>query len=225
VSGRHGLPPRRSRAAVEFGPDPAAGASPLARPAPASSGVTDHPIFRAEALQSYAGFAQSPDALIRLGKPWLRWLYGMALALLVAGIALVATVRTTQDSYGTAVVTEPSGRFAALLPIAVISDLIHAKDPQVELQVSGSERLTVLGAKLQLADDRAVRQAGLVPPTQASLLLTGWLAAGFPKPACGSAGGCGRVVTPVALVLKSARVGSIVVREFEVMLGQREAGA
>jgi hypothetical protein len=224
VSGRHGLPPRRSRAAVQFGPDPAAGASPLARPTAASSGVTDHPIFRAEALQSYAGFAQSPDALIRLGEPWLRWLYGLALALLVAGIAVVATVRTTQDSYGTAVVTEPGGKFAALLPIAVISDLIHARDPQVELQVSGSRRLTVLGARLQLADDSAVRQAGLAPPTQASLLLTGRLAPGYPAPPCWSPRRCGRVVTPVALVLRSARVGTIVAREFEVMLGTREAG-
>jgi len=150
---------------------------------------------------SHSGAGQAPDAEIRLGEPWLRWLYLLALGLVAAGIALALTARTADESYGTAVVTEPGGQFTALLPVAAVSGLAHARGLAVVLD----------GSRSQLA-----------PPAQPSILLTGRLAPGAVTPPSGRTG---RLVTSMALVLQSEPVGAIVVREFEVMLGTRQAGS
>jgi hypothetical protein len=164
-------------------------------------------------------------AEIRLGEPWLRWLYLLALALVAAGIALLVFVRTAPQSDGTAVITEPGGQFAALLPVAAATDLTdltsaaHPGSLAVVLAVPRSGQVHIAGARVQLAAPALVSRAGLAQPDQPSILLTGRLQPGEIP------GGLGRLTTPVALVVQSVPVGAIVGEEFEVMLGTRAAGS
>ena len=132
------------------------------------------------------------------------------------------TARTAEESYGTAVVTEPSGQLAALLPVGAAPELARARGLAVVLDTSGAGQVSVTGARAQLADPGAVRRAGLAQPAQPSILLTGRLAPGALGPPPGRKR---RLITSMALVLRSEPVGAIVVREFEVMLGMRTAGS
>ena len=218
MSGRHSRAAPRGRSASPRSPAAASPGRPGSIPF-AGSGRT---IFREEALVSHSGAGQAPDAEIRLGEPWLRWLYLLALGLVAAGIALALTARTADESYGTAVVTEPGGQFSALLPVAAVSGLAHARGLAVVLDGSRSQPVSITGARVRLADPGLVRKAGLAPPAQPSILLTGRLAPGAVTPPSGRTG---RLVTSMALVLQSEPVGAIVVREFEVMLGTRQAGS
>jgi hypothetical protein len=191
-----------------------------AGPASAAGSVPGPAIFRAEALDARSGGAQRPGVPIRLGEPWLRWLYLVALALVAAGAVLICTVSTAEQSDGTAVVTEPGGRFAALLPIAVLPDLGHARTLHVVLGSRGGVRLT--HARLQLADASNARHAGLAAPSQPSVLLTGRLPAGAALP---TTDGTRSRLTSVAIVISNEPVGAVVAAEFEVMLGTRQAQA
>jgi hypothetical protein len=150
----------------------------------------------------------------------MSWLYRLALVFVAAGVALTVTARTAQQSDGTAVVTQPGGRFAALLPVATIPDLIQAGG--LALVLNGSPPIRVTGPQVRLADPSLIRQAGLAQPSQPSVLLTGRLA---PSPVPQLAAGSGRVITSVSLVIRSEPVGAIVVREFEVMLGKGGNGS
>src|SRR5580700_2017958 len=242
ASGRHSreLAPPPARAARHQAPRPArgrpasAGPEPArlrpvslrpvslrpAGPASAAGSVPGPAIFRAEALDARSGGAQRPGVPIRLGEPWLRWLYLVALALVAAGAVLICTVSTAEQSDGTAVVTEPGGRFAALLPIAVVPDLGHARTLNVVLGSRGGVRLT--HARLQLADASNARHAGLAAPSQPSVLLTGRLPAGAALP---TTDGTRSRLTSVAIVISNEPVGAVVAAEFEVMLGTRQAQA
>lgn len=186
----------------------------LARPA--ESGT----IFRAEALESRARGAEIPEVVLRLGAPWLRWLYGLALGLVAAGVVLAVTARTPEESYGTAVLTEPGGRFAALLPVAAIGDLSQHSGPMAAVLAVSARPVRITITRVQLASPAAARQAGLASPVQLSVLLTGRLAAGSAVRPGGR-----RVRTTMALVVGSKTVGSIMLGELAVMFGKNEAGS
>jgi hypothetical protein len=212
VTGRHGRRPAH--------PMPWSRRSPVwsssGRPFPALSARSfGRTLFRDEALQARARGTETPNVEARLGARWITWLYRLALALVAAGVLVTVTARSAQESDGTAVVSREDGRFAALLPLATIPDLAHASALTVVLD--GSPPIRVILARVQLAEPSLVRHAGLAQPSQPCILLTGRLAPGAtPRPG----GGSGRVITPVALVIRSQPVGAIVAGEFEVMLGK-----
>jgi hypothetical protein len=190
------------------------------RPFPSLSARRGRTIFRDEALLARSRRTGVPDVEARLGARWISWMYRLSLACVAAGVAITVTARTTPESYGTAVVYQQGGRFAALLPIAIAPDLTHASELAVALD--GSSPVKVIGARVQLASPGLVRQAGLAEPSQLSILMTGRLAAGqLPY----RAGRSERVITSVALVTRSEPVGAIVTAEFEVMLGKGGAGS
>lgn len=190
------------------------------RPFPALPARRGQAIFRDEALQARSRRAEVPDIEARLGAPWISWLFRLALVFVAAGAALTVTARTVQESDGTAVVNEPHGRFAALLPIAAVPDLTHASPLAVRLD--GSPPITVTGAQVRLAEPSLVRQAGLAQPAQASVLLTGRLAH---SPVPQLAGRSGPIITSAALVSRPEPVGAVVVSELEAMIGLRGNGS
>ena len=130
------------------------------------------PIFRAEALESRARGADVPDVVLRLGAPWLRWLYALALVLVAAGSLLAVTARTPEESYGTAVVSEPGGQFAALLPVAAAGDLSRGGGPVTALLDVSTRPVRITITRLRLASPALAQQAGLAQPAQLSILLT-----------------------------------------------------
>ena len=186
---------------------------------PAGTGA--RAIFRREALEFRAGDRETGGGVVRLGAPWIRWCYRLTLALICAGLAVAGLARTAEYSYGRAAIEEPGGRFAALLPAAVLPDLAAARDLSVAWPGRGLRPVHILRLKARLATRSAVRRAGLGPATQPSVLLTGRLAM---TGVTGTAPAGRPFVTQVALVLRSRPVAAILAREFEVMLGTRGAG-
>jgi hypothetical protein len=211
-------PPRPGRLAL-----PAQSLLPQSLAAPVRPAPAEPPqrqaeaIFRAEALESHARGAEVPEVALRLGARWLQWLYLLCLGLVAAGVAVTLTARTPQESFGSAVVTEPGGHFAALLPAAAVPDLTHrGGNVAIELGVSPRPvRVTI--TQLRLATPQLAARAGLASPAQLSVLLTGELASG-------SGVRPGEVHTSMTLVVGSQTVGSVLLGELEVMFGNSGAG-
>lgn len=227
MSGRHSRRPAHRRllpgaAPAWTGPGRPRPGRPgrAARPAELAGTGPAGTIFRAEALESRARGADLPDVVLRLGAPWLRWFYALALGLVAAGVLLAVTARTPEESYGTAIVSEPGGQFAALLPVAAAGDLSHRGGPMAALLAVSARPVRITITQLRLASPALAKQAGLGRPAQLSILLTGRLAPGTElRPADG------RMRTAMALVVGSKTVGSIVLGELEVMFGKDQAGS
>jgi hypothetical protein len=183
VSGRHSR--TRARARPKSGRPPSR--TRPSRSWPAQAAGRDGTIFRGEALESRARDLRAPEVEIHLGTAWIRWLYRLALGLVAAGIVVVMTARTAQCDYGTAVITEPGDQFAALLPVAVLPDLARSRNLDVVLELPRSRQVRVTWVRVRLAGPNLVRRAGLAPPTQPSLLLTGRLTAGIAAEVSGAA--------------------------------------
>jgi hypothetical protein len=157
----------------------------------------------------------------------------VALGLVAAGIVVVMTARTAQCDYGTAVITEPGDRFAALLPVAVLPDLARSRNLDVVLELPRSRQVRVTWVRVRLAGPNLDRRAGLAPPTQPSLLLTGRLTAGTAAEVSGAArdgapawaGRAAREITPMTLIVGSEPVAALLASELQVMLGIRRAGS
>jgi hypothetical protein len=215
VSGGH----RRTRARPRSGPTPSR--TRPGRSWPAQAAGRDGTIFRGEALESRARDRRAPEIEIHLDTAWIRRLYRLALGLVAAGIVVVMTARTAQCDYGTSVITEPGDRFAALLPAAALPDLTRSRDLDVVLELPSSRAVRVTRAQVQLAAPNLVRRAGLAPPAQPSILLTGRLTAGT----AASAAQAARKITPMKVIVGSEPVAALLADEFQVMLGIRGAGS
>ena len=221
----------RARARLKSGPPPSR--TRPSRSWPAQAAGRDGTIFRGEALESRARDLRAPEIEIHLGTAWIRRLYRLALGLVAAGIVVVMTARTAQCDYGTAVITEPGDRFAALLPVAALPDLARSRDLDVVLELPRSRAVRVTRAQVRLADPNLVRRAGLAPPAQPSILLTGRLAAGAGTGVGGAArdgtaawaGRAAGKITPMKVIVGSEPVATLLADEFQVMLGIRGAGS
>jgi hypothetical protein len=228
VSGRRRKP--RARGRVRSGPPPSR--TRPGRSWPAQAAGQDGTIFRGAALESRAGDRRAPEIEIHLDTAWIRRLYRLALGLVAAGIVVVMTARTAQCDYGTAVITEPGDRFAALFPVATLPDLARSRDLNVVLELPRSRAVRATWAQARLADPNLVRQAGLAPPAQPSILLTGRLTAGPGTEVSGAArdaaawvGRAARMITPMKVIVGSEPVATLLADEFQVMLGTRGAGS
>ena len=167
-------------------------------------------LFRREALEFHTRGETSSGGVIRLGAQWLRWSLRLLLVLLAAGVAADVLVRTNESATGPAVVDGRDGRIAALLPVAVAPQLRSARVLRIDLPGAHGVRVAVTRAYPVAA---GTEQAGLPTPSQPELLLRGRIAAGR--------GVARRLVRARAtLVLRSERLGEVVLRQFRSMLGR-----
>jgi hypothetical protein len=134
---------------------------------------------------------------------------------------VIGIARTSEYSFGRAVVAMPSGRFAALLPVAVAPDLRVARSVRIALPGHGWQPVRVIAVTARLATANSVRRAGLRLPSQPSILLTGRLAL---TTTAGVAGRPGKMVTTMALVLRSQRFARLLSAELAVILGESGPG-
>ena len=221
--GKHGRarPPRRplrlaagrtrQRAGLDRGP---AAAGPGRQP----QAVGSRAIFRREALEFHSRSRDLAGGVVRLGGPWLRWLYRLTIALVIAGVAGVALVPARQSSYGSAVVDSGSGWFAALFPVSAAPELGTAQGLSFVLPGAGLRPVRVTGVHVRLASASSARRAGLAAPGQPSILLTGQVVtAVLPGPAR-------RVHTGAVVVLPDQPLATVLGHELKVMLGQGGAG-
>jgi hypothetical protein len=178
------------------------------------------PLFRQEALEYRARGDESTRGALRLGAPWLRWSYGLLLVLVAIGAALAWLVRTDESTTGPAVVDLGRARFSALLPAAGAPELGGARSVRLELS-DGGRPLAVRVRRARPAEERAIRRAGLPQPEQPALLLSGRLPASAPG---GRAERGSRLRGRMVVVVRSAPVGEVAIRQLRRMLGAGEAG-
>lgn len=137
--------------------------------------MTERPsLFRQEALEFHAG--QPPlGGVLRIDPPWTRWLYWIVLAVVVAGVGVTATARTSETTSGPALINAPDRTFVALVPAAASPDLRRGQF--VRLQADGPERrpLAARVLRAEVTDQAGVRRAGFAPSAQPAVLVTGVL--------------------------------------------------
>ena len=205
-------------------PDPDRAASPRARsqrtgwpplrltarpPAPTSD---LNAIFRQEALEFRARGRDASGGVVRLGARWIRWGYRLVLLLLVAAVVSMWVIRTDESTSGPAVVDSRTGQVAALLPVVTGPDLGSARTFTVALP--SGRPVQVSDWHAQLAGDAAIRRAGLVPPAQPAILLTGRI-----DPDAGARRDTS-LRTHVSVVLRTESMADVLARQFGAMLGR-----
>jgi hypothetical protein len=207
----------RSAASPDAASPPArsqrAGWPPLRLTSRAPAPTSDlNAIFRQEALEFRARGRDASGGVVRLGARWIQWAYQRLLLLLVAAVASLWVVRTDESTSGPAVVDSRSGQVAMLLPVAVGPDLGRARTFTVALRGGRSVRVGDLRARL--ADDGDARQAGLAPPAQPAILVTGRIDPGAP-----TGPGTSRPAQ-VTVVLRTESLADVLARQFSAMLGR-----
>ena len=151
--------------------------------------------------------------MVRLGSRWIYWGYRMMLVLVVVAALGMWVIRTGESTSGPAVIDGRTGTVAVLLPAMAGPDLASS---------TGSPSRFPAGARpdhglhTQLASDTAIRKAGLAPPTQPAILVTGQLNRGA---ADVSAAQDAHLRTRMSVVLRSESLASVLARQFHAMLG------
>jgi hypothetical protein len=138
--------------------------------------MTERPsLFRQEALEFHADRSR-PGGVLRIDPPWTGWLYWIALALLVVGVAVTVTARTSETTAGPALINVQERTFVALVPGAASPDLQRGQ--LVRLQVDGQEGKPLAGRVLraEAAGQAGIRRAGFASSSQPAMLVTGVLA-------------------------------------------------
>lgn len=183
---------------------------------PLAPAVNPEAIFRPEALEFRARGRDAPGGVVRLGARWIHWAYRMMIILVAAGVAAMWVIRTDEGASGPAVIDGRTGAVAALLPAVTGPDLARSRGLTVTLPSGKSARVTGLHA--QLASASSIRRAGLVPPAQPAILVTGQL-----TPGAASDGQGARLRAEASVVLRSEPLAAVLARQFGAMLGNGTA--
>ena len=140
----------------------------------------------------------------------------LALTLVLVAVAVAATwaIRTDESTSGPAVIDGRTGTVAILLPAAVGPDLASSRPLTVTLP--GGRPARISGLHAQLAGDTAIRKAGLTPPAQPAILVTGQLDLGA---AASVAHLHAHLQTQASVVLRSEPLADVLGRQFGAMLG------
>jgi hypothetical protein len=179
--------------------------------------MTERPsLFRQEALEFQADRSR-PGAVLRIDAPWTRWAYWIMLALVVAGVVVTSTARTSETTSGPALINVPERTFVALVPGAASPNLRRGQ--LVRLQVDGLPgrplAARVLGA--EVADQAGIRRAGFASSSQPAMLVTGVLAAHTDVASLPSSP---RYEGRAVVVLRSQRILDLFQRQLRGTLGK-----
>jgi hypothetical protein len=175
-------------------------------------------LFRQEAVEFHAGHAR-PGGVLRIDPRWTGWLYWVVLALVVAGVVVIVTARTSETTSGPALVSVQDRTFVALVPDAAASDIRPGLLVRVQLDgPAGRRPLAARVLRAEVADRAGVRRAGFGWTSQTSMLVTGVLApqadvASLPSSALPRREG--RAV----VILRSERMLNLFVQQMSGMLG------
>ena len=183
-------------------------------PAPATN---PEAIFRREALEFRVRGRDTQGGVVRLGSRWIHWAYRMTLVLVLVAVAGMWVIRTDESTTGPAVINGRTGTVAVLLPAAAGPDLASSRGLTVTLP--GGKPVRVTGLHAQLASASSIRRAGLVPPAQPAILVTGQLDPGAATPAAQDA----HLQTQASVVLRSEPLADVLARQFGAMLGNGTA--
>jgi hypothetical protein len=178
--------------------------------------MTERPsLFRREALEFHAGRSR-PGGVLRIDPPWTGWLYWIVLALLVAGVAVTATARTSETTSGPALINVQERTFVALIPDAASPDLQRGQ--LVRLQVDGPEGqpLAARVLRAKAAGPAGIRRAGFPSSSRPAMLVTGVLA---PHADVASLPSSPRHQGRAVVILGSPRIVDLLFQELSGTLG------
>ena len=137
--------------------------------------MTERPsLFRQEALEFHAG-RPLEDPVLRIDPVWTRWSYWMVLALVVAGVVISATVRTSETTSGPALINVQERTFVAVIPVAASPNLQRGQLVRLELNAPEGQALAARVLKAEVADPASVLRAGFASSSGPAMLLTGVL--------------------------------------------------
>lgn len=175
-------------------------------------------IFRREALEFRVRGRQTPGGVVRLGSRWLHWVGRLMLVLVVLAVAAPWVIHTDESASGPAVVDGRTGTVTLLLPAVVGPDL--ASSQRFTVTLPGGRAVGISGLHARLADDAAIREAGLTPLTQPALLVTGRL-----NPGAGAASVAQdeHLQTQASVMLRSESLAALLARQFHAMLSNGTA--
>lgn len=208
-------PASSATASADPGARPIQNAQPSLKLArrPTAPTASREAIFRREALEFRVRGRDTPSGIVRLGTRWIHWTYRMALVLIVVAVACLWIVHTDESASGPAVVDGRTGTVTLLLPAEVGQDLASAQEFTVALPDGRSAGVSRLHA--QLANDAAARKAGLAPPTQPAILVTGQL---NPGGGAASVAQDAHLRTQVTVLLRSESLADLLARQFHAMI-------
>lgn len=169
-------------------------------------------IFRREALEFRVRGRGTPSGVVRLGARWVHWGYRMTFVLVLAAVACFWVIHTDESASGPAILDGRTGTVTILLPAVVGPDLPSSRELTVGLP--GGRSVGISGLHAQLADDAAIRKAGLAPLTQPAILVTGQLNSG----AAASVAQDANLHTQASVVLRSESLADLLGRQFRAML-------
>jgi hypothetical protein len=198
-------------------PSQAAGPSLKLVSRPPAPATNPEAIFRQEALEFRVRGRDTPGGVVRLGSRWIHWAYRMTLVLVLVAVAGMWVIRTGESTTGPAVIDGRTGTVAVLLPAVAGPDLGSSRGLTVTLP--GGKPVRVSGLHAQLASASSIRRAGLVPPAQPAILVTGQLDPG----AAASAAQDAHLQTQASVVLRSEPLADVLARQFGAMLGNGTA--
>jgi hypothetical protein len=198
-------------------PSQAAGPSLKLVSRPPAPATNPEAIFRREALEFRVRGRDTQGGVVRLGSRWIHWAYRMTLVLVLVAVAGMWVIRTSESTSGPAVIDGRAGTVAVLLPAAVGPDLASSRGLTVTLP--GGKSVRVTGLHAQLASVSSIQRAGLVPPAQPAILVTGQLDPG----AAASVAQDAHLQTQASVVLRSEPLADVLARQFGAMLGNGTA--
>ena len=173
-------------------------------------------LFRQEAVEFHTG-QQRPDGVLRVDSPWTRWTYWLVLALLAAGVMVMATVRTGETTSGPALIDMQQRTFVALVPGAASPDLRPGQTVRLDVQGPDDAPLTASVLRAEVADQAAIGRAGFPSSSQPAVLVSGVLGPDADlKPLASSARPQGRAV----VVLRTQRILDLFLRQLHGTLGK-----
>jgi hypothetical protein len=184
---------------------------------PSAPATNPEAIFRREALEFRVRGRDTQGGVVRLGSRWIHWAYRMTLVLVLVAVAGMWVIRTDESTTGPAVINGRTGTVAVLLPAAAGPDLASSRGLTVTLP--GGKPVRVTGLHAQLASASSIRRAGLVPPAQPAILVTGRLDPGAATPAAQDA----HLQAQASVVLRSEPLADVLARQFGAMLGNGTA--
>jgi hypothetical protein len=111
-----------------------------------------------------------------MGTPWIRWLYWVVLALVVAGVALAFVVPIERTTSGPALLDPQDRTFVAALPADAGSDLSTGRPVRLEVDgPAGRQDVTASVLQARPAENADARRAGFSTFPEPSVLVTGVL--------------------------------------------------
>ncbi len=166
------------------------------------------PLFRQEALEFQAG--QPQGGVLRIHPPWVGLAYWIVLALVVAGVVVAWTVRTSETTSGPALINVPERTFVALVPNAAAPDLRPGQLVRLQVDGPGKRPIDARALRAEVADQTDVRRVGFASSSQPAILVMGVLA---PNAEVASLPSAPRQEGRAVIVLRSQRILDLFLRQ------------